>query len=112
MGEVIPLWNPLAPYGWEPIEATFDKCGIPNHMRESIIRYCTEGTNPGHFLSAVINNDLVKAVQLADLSNRKLLANYVTWFFNYAPAGCWGKPNSTETWALECKVGITALKDD
>jgi hypothetical protein len=72
--------------------------GIPDRMWGGIIRYYENGIPPGHFLSAVINNDLKEACWLADDENQHLLFNYVRWFYNYAPASSWGYPTAVKEW--------------
>ena len=71
---------------------------IPEGMRDGVARYIVHGTRPGHFLSAVICNDLTEAVNRADMTNRKRIADYVAFFYNYTPLGCWGSPEKFEAW--------------
>jgi hypothetical protein len=63
---------------------------IPERMQDALKRYVLEGVAPGQFLTAVITNDLQRAVNHADSENAPLLKVYVQWFYNVAPAGCWG----------------------
>ena len=63
---------------------------IPERMREAIRRYILEGIPTGNFLQAVICNDLRGAVNYADDDNLPLLKQYVRWFYNIAPANCYG----------------------
>ncbi len=72
--------------------------GIPEYMRGGLIRYYENGISPGSFLTAVINNDLKEACGRADDTNIHCLFNYITWFYNEAPAGSWGHPNATKEW--------------
>ena len=75
--------------------------GIPEYMHGGIIRYYEAGIPPGHFLSAVINNDLKEAFARADDTNTKCMDAYVKWFYNYAPAGSWGFAGAVEKWCSE-----------
>lgn len=68
----------------------FDSMGIPRYMRGGLQRYVEDGTPPGEFLQAVINNDLKRACERADLENRTKLFNYVHWLYHNAPNGSWG----------------------
>ena len=72
--------------------------GIPDHMHGAIIRYYENGLEPGHFLTAVINNDLREACARADDFNKHKLFNYVLWFYNHGPSGSWGYPGAAERW--------------
>jgi hypothetical protein len=74
---------------------------IPERMRGGIIRYIDHGIAPGHFLEAVICNDLKNAVARADDENVKLLQDYVVLLYNYTPSGCWGSRANYEGWIKE-----------
>ena len=79
-------------------KAALKTCGIPERMHGGIIRFYENGIPPGHFLSAVIDNDLKEAMGRADSENRNLIWNYVQWFYNWAPGGTWGRDGSVERW--------------
>lgn len=71
---------------------------FPQHMRDAITRYIIDGIKPGSFLSAVISNNLQKAVFAADDDNLPLLKLYVRWFYWEAPGNSWGSPEAMEHW--------------
>ena len=75
-----------------------EELGIPEYMRDGILRYINQHVKPGDFLTAVICNDLKKAVWHADGTNSNLLKNYVQFFYNYAPGGCWGSEEKMNAW--------------
>ena len=83
---------------FEEVKQGLESCGIPERMRGGITRYIFDGNPPGEFLQAVIKNDLKAAVGLADDENRTILNRYVVFFYNHAPAGCWGGPEQFENW--------------
>lgn len=72
--------------------------GIPEYMHDGIVRYIKDRIKPGHFLTAVICNDLFDAVARADDQNVQALSGYVKFFYNYAPSGCWGSKEKMEAW--------------
>jgi len=72
--------------------------GIPKYMHGGIIRFYENGIAPGHFLSAVINNDLKEVFVRADNTNEECVKAYVMWFYNCAPAGTWGYSGATKEW--------------
>ena len=72
--------------------------GIPERMQGAIVRYYERGLRPGHFLTAVIQNDLSEAVRRADEENVRLLKEYVMWFYNWAPHGSWGSIGNFVRW--------------
>jgi hypothetical protein len=73
-------------------------CGIPVHMRDGVVSYIVQGQRAGGFLTAVIVNDLRKAVRAADGTNVNKLKNYVVFFDNHAPMGCWGSVEAYSKW--------------
>ena len=73
-------------------------CGIPEHMRGGLERFFNDKLEPGHFLSAVIDNDLREAVLRADNVNRQHIPNYIEWLYNHAPAGSWGHYQAVAEW--------------
>lgn len=74
--------------------------GIPEYMHDALTNWVNYGwrITPGPFLCAVISNNLRKAVQQADDNNIHLLSAYVHWFYNWAPAQCWGSQEAVEGW--------------
>jgi hypothetical protein len=75
--------------------------GIPEHMLDAVAGYVDDHYPVGSFLQAVISNDLFRAVSKADDLNRDRLVNYVAFFYNYAPASCWGSPEAYASWVKE-----------
>lgn len=73
---------------------------IPQHMQDALVRYVEQGIKPGHFLSAVICNDLFEAVGHADATNLPILPVYVRWFYNIAPGSCWHSVGHMNDWML------------
>ena len=71
---------------------------IPDYMIESLVQYILIGRPVGHFLTAIINNDLKGAVNRGDDMNQCRIVNYVKFLFNYAPHGSWGYEGSTNMW--------------
>ena len=85
----------------QPIEEWFMNepySKIPAHMQEAIMRYIFDRVKPGDFLTAVLENNLQKAVGHADEENIRLLGTYVQFFYNQAPASCSGSPAAVKDW--------------
>jgi len=79
--------------------AAADKHGV-GHAGKSLWRWIERGTTPGGFLTAVLCNDLTKAVDKADDRNVELIPNYVKLLYNHAPADCWGSEDKVGNWQL------------
>jgi len=71
---------------------------LPDHLQGGISRYLREGIAPGHFLTAVITNNLLEAVSRADCTSIKSLPDIVKFFYNYAPGECWGNQVKMVAW--------------
>ncbi len=69
---------------------------IPQHMHEGLVRYMAIGhrSNNGHFLRAVMNNDLMGAFGRADSANAVSMGDWATFLYNFAPRGCYGHPDA------------------
>ena len=52
---------------------------IPEHMIEVVRHYIENGLEPGSFLSAVLQNDLRRAVECADEININRLPDYIRY---------------------------------
>ena len=68
------------------------------HAGMSLWRWIEKRTDPGGFLTAVLCNDLAKAVDKADDRNVELIPNFVRLLYNFAPADCWGSEQNVDNW--------------
>jgi hypothetical protein len=72
---------------------------IPERMMPLIVAYVVHRHHPDDpFLDAVICNDLVEACLHADAENLANLPAYAAFFYNEAPAPCWGSREKVEAW--------------
>lgn len=71
---------------------------ISNRMMWQIREYVDNRQMPGGFLYAVVRNDLLGAVTVADYENLTNLPAFVAYFYNHAPAGCWGDAKRVSEW--------------
>jgi hypothetical protein len=78
------------------MDVNFDK--LPEELRGGMERYIRHGVIPGHFLTAILENDLFDAVGHADAINGQRLPEIVRWVYNEAPSGCWGSPEKVTAW--------------
>ena len=63
---------------WQPSDefpATYGN--IPEHMMASLKAYIMEGRPVGHFLTAVLSNNLFEAFSRADDENASVMRDYV-----------------------------------
>ena len=71
---------------------------VPQHTRRPLVDYIVRGASKGHFLTAVLSNDLKTAVMRADDLNREALHAIVGWLYEWAPSNCWGSKKKYEAW--------------
>jgi hypothetical protein len=71
---------------------------IPEHIRDGVALWISDGIAPGGFLSAVIRNDLKDAFGRADHINRERIHDIVSFFYSHAPSPCWGSPEAFDRW--------------
>ena len=64
----------------------------------NLTRWISHGVPPGHFLTAVLCNDLREAVVRADDVNLAALPDIVNWIRFNAPPACWGSTQAVNRW--------------
>jgi len=79
-----------------PLEINYDD--LPPHIRGGVKRYIEEGILPGDFLQAVICNNLKESFMCADEINTQRMWSIVNFFYNEAPANCWGSKERMILW--------------
>lgn len=72
--------------------------GIPQRMMDSLERYLEHGVEPGGFLRAVLENDLVGAFGRADAENMRAMKAWASYIYNEVPSGSWGSPEIVKAW--------------
>jgi len=71
---------------------------VPKGMHTSLIHYITERRPVGHFLTAILSNDLAEACSRADDNNKYGLCNFIYFLYNYAPSPYWHSKENVESW--------------
>ena len=71
---------------------------LPAHMHEGLAGYVLAGIPVGGFLTAVLHNDLFRAVSKADDANGARLRDYAIFLHCAAPAGCFGNAMKVRDW--------------
>jgi len=72
--------------------------GVPEGLREGLIRYIVDHIPTGSFLLAVLTNDLKEACGRADEENKYRLFDLVYFLHNFAPSACWGSKDQVRAW--------------
>jgi hypothetical protein len=80
----------------DPFALDYSK--LPEKFQDGMQNYIEKGYPPGHFLSAVIQNDLSKAIGYADPESLTMIPTLCEWIFNRAPSKSWGSRIAMEKW--------------
>ena len=75
---------------------------IPEHMHDQVRDWVTKGTphprSMGEFLKAVLCNELVNSVHMADDKNRAALVGWARFLYDYLPSPAWGSLEKLDAW--------------
>lgn len=83
---------------------------VPEGLHEGLIEYVAARRPTGHFLLAVLSNDLHEACARADEDNRVHLFALVFFLRNYAPAACWGSRDRVVAWLSATEPAPTVFE--
>ena len=67
-------------------------------IKDAIDNYVTHHVPTGHFVRAVLENDLFEAVGRADDDNQANLQEICRYVYNEIPWNCWGSPEIVKQW--------------
>lgn len=71
---------------------------VPEILRPGFLRYFHYRVKPGVFLTAVLENDLSRAVAFADPGNVQMIPAVVHWLWNFVPMSAWGSKEKVQAW--------------
>ena len=71
---------------------------LPKCKQKSIDRYVKDGTSGGHFLDAVMANDLMRAFSHADSWSTELMPVIMAYVYNRIPMACHGSWDIVKNW--------------
>ena len=77
---------------------SIDYSGLPAHMQDAMRMYIEDGIEPGGFLSAVLENNLMRAFGRADSINAAHIKDYCAFLYNDVPGNCHGSPDIVTAW--------------
>jgi len=85
--------------------------GIPQIMHRPVFRYVRYGELGGGFLTALMENDFIRAVVSADGVNIKAIENWARFIYNALPSGCWGSKEEVIRWSENGGMSQWDVKD-
>ncbi len=71
---------------------------VSDDILAAINRYALHHERRGHFLTAVLENDLLEAFGRADPENEKVLHQIVVYCYNEIPSSSWGSKDKVKAW--------------
>ena len=74
---------------------------LPERFQDSLERYLEYGIQPGHFLTAVLCNDLMNAIGRADDESLAALPAVCKWLYNEAPGNAFGSKEKVIDWCAK-----------
>lgn len=81
---------------------------VPFHLWEGLIEYLADRRPMGHFLTAIVANDLMDAcVRAGSVEVRERIADIVLFLVNYAPANAWGSGQRVSAWLASPEPVVT-----
>ena len=69
---------------------------LPQH--QDLREYVEDGRPTNHFLTALLENDLMSCIGRADPRNKAALEDYVVWLKSFAPGPCYGGKAEVAAW--------------
>ena len=87
--------------GIRMFEVDWTRVPVP-YMTDGLKLYVERGILPGHFLIALLSNDLLEAYRRADDNNTAAMRDWAAFLHNQLPRECWGSPDKVLAW---CKTG-------
>ena len=82
------------------IRSELNKYGIPKQLHGALVRYVAHRIPPGHFLTALLSNDLLETINRADDLNVALIKPWLMVLYNCEeiPSVCWGSKERVDDW--------------
>lgn len=65
---------------------------------QDLREYVEDGRPTNHFLTALLQNDLMACIGRADVRNKAAIEAYVMWLKSYAPGACYGGRDEVAAW--------------
>lgn len=72
--------------------------GIADATTDALVAYIENRRPVGHFLTAVLSNNLNASFTCADDVNIEAIGPLIRWVYNYAPGECWGSKGKVMAW--------------
>lgn len=71
---------------------------VPMHMQDDLLTYILVGLIDDDFLLALVQNDFMGAMTVADDTNKRNIYGWAVALYNYAPSECFRSPEKVGRW--------------
>lgn len=75
-----------------------DYPGVRSDVIQSLDDYVNRGWQPGGFITAVLENNLMEALGRADFYNRESIFEICSYVYNELPLNSWGSREKVSAW--------------
>ncbi len=79
---------------------------VPQRYKAELLAYVERSQPPGHFIMAVLTNDLKRACREGDPGAIANMPAFIAWLNKHAPARAWGSPDVVAAWIASYDDGI------
>jgi hypothetical protein len=83
---------------------------IPGPVLDGLVNYLYHGDEPGHFLAAVLTNDLMLAVSRADKDSMAALREITQFVYNRIPGDSWGSTRKIDAWREKRMAALAEME--
>lgn len=84
-------------------EPLIDRRPMRADVKASLDNWAERAWMPGDFLRAVLENDLMQAINRADAYNLGTIAQITRYIYTNLPGGCHGSPDRVRVWSMNFK---------
>lgn len=78
---------------------------MKDDTKDTIDNYVNHGLEPGGFVRAVLENNLLLSLGKADEENRRDIWEICMYVYNDIPASCHGSPEKVDNWMKRVREG-------
>jgi len=82
----------------EQINTGFIELGLPDYMKDAVIRWVFDGIPTGSFLEGILSNNLSQSVFYADGNNKHKIVEWTQFSHWYLPSICRGDSERVRDW--------------
>lgn len=83
------------------LKAALNYCEVAESLHGGLMMYFEHQIQPGRFLTACLENDLVNALGYASTMTWDYIFSIMNFLYAYAPGGSWGSKGDVKDWTAK-----------